>query len=93
MPVYEFRCRKCDRRFEELVGAHVGLEPGDVRCPGCGATDPERLLTSGYAPQSRRLTANEKRRLEGARGTDRGGAKQRFRAQRAAERRRSGRGG
>jgi putative FmdB family regulatory protein len=43
MPIYEFACQDCDRRFEELVkvnGAAVA-----VTCPQCGSTDAQRLLS------------------------------------------------
>jgi putative FmdB family regulatory protein len=94
VPIYEFECRSCRHRFEELVGSQVGVQPAEVRCPECGAPEPERVLSS-QAPVSRRLTPNQKRRLEDERGIDRGGAKERFRKQRAAERRAGsgGRGG
>ena len=85
MPVFEFRCTQCDARFEELVGSHVGTGVEDVRCPECGAAEIERETASGFASLHRRLTPNQKRRLEDKRGTDRGGAKERFQAQRAAE--------
>jgi putative FmdB family regulatory protein len=96
MPVFEFRCRACDASFEELVGSHVGKAIEDVRCPDCGSADLERLTASGFAPIHRQATPNQRRRLEDKRGTDRGGAKQRFKRQRAAEKRRArprGRGG
>jgi putative FmdB family regulatory protein len=95
VPIYEFECRSCDQRFEELVGSHVGRETDDVRCPDCGAAKPERVLASTYAPIHRRMTPNQKRRLESERGIDRGGAKERFSRQRAAEKRgsRGGRAG
>jgi len=96
MPIYEFACGSCGERFEELVGSHVGTGEGDVRCPRCGSGEIERVASSGYAPVHRQLTAGEKRRLEQRRGIDRGGAKQRFREQRAAARkakRGGGRGG
>lgn len=87
MPVYEYECRDCGRSFEELVGPHVGLAAEDVKCPHCGAASPERLFSGDYAPISRQLTTNQKRRLEDKRGTDRGGAMDRFRKQRAREKR------
>ena len=87
VPVYEFECRSCGHRFEELVGSHVGVDAEDVRCPECGETDLERLVSSSYAPIQRQLSPGQKRRLEDKRGIDRGGAKERFKRQRAAERR------
>ena len=90
MPLYEFVCRSCGHRFEELVGSHVGVAAAEVSCPSCGAADPERLL-SGHAT-TRGLTANEKRRLEDKRGIDRDGARERFGRQREAERRAGGGG-
>jgi putative FmdB family regulatory protein len=91
VPIYEFECRSCGQRFEELVGRHVGRKSAEVRCPECGAAEAERLISSGYAPIHRRMTSNQRRRLEEERGIDRGGAKERFKRQRAAEKR-AGRG-
>lgn len=92
MPIYEFECRSCGHRFEELVGSHVGLETADVRCPECGKAEVERLLSTSYASVHRQLTPNQRRRLEDKRGIDRDGAKDRFKRQRPAERR-AARGG
>src|SRR4030081_1699231 len=45
MPLYDFRCRGCGERFEELAA------PGDLpACPACGAPEPERLLGSFAGP-------------------------------------------
>ena len=85
MPLYEYSCRKCGHRFEELVGSHVGVDEAGVACPECGAKEPERLLAGSYSPISRQPTANQRRRMEDKRGTDRGGAMDRFKKQRAAE--------
>jgi len=93
VPIYEFACRSCGHRFEELVGSHVGLDAADVSCPECGAADVERLLSTSYAPLQRQMTPNERRRLEEKRGTNRGGAKERFKQQRAAEKRAAARRG
>jgi putative FmdB family regulatory protein len=87
VPIYEFECRSCDQRFEELVGLHVGRETAEVRCPQCGAADTERLLSISYAPLPGQMTPNQKRRLEAKRGIDRGGAKERFNRLRTAEKR------
>ncbi len=91
MALYEFACLSCGHRFEELVGTHVGTEESAVRCPQCGG-EPERLLSGSFTPTHRQLTPNQRRRSEDKRGTDRGGAMERFRKQRASERR-SGPGG
>jgi putative FmdB family regulatory protein len=86
VPIYEFLCESCGHRFEELVGATGGIQVAEVTCPECGSAKVERQASSSYAPLHRQLTPTQKRRLEDKRGTDRGGAKQRFKQQRAAER-------
>lgn len=43
MPIYEFRCRKCDKKFEFLC---LSSEGSDAACPSCGEKDLERLLSS-----------------------------------------------
>lgn len=41
MPIYEYRCRGCDKTFEELV-----LSQGaKVACPACASPKVERLLS------------------------------------------------
>jgi putative FmdB family regulatory protein len=87
VPIYEFACETCGRRFEELVGSHVGLEAADVACPECGSAKVERQLSTSYARLQHQMTPNQRRRLEDKRGTNRGGAKERFKQQREAERR------
>jgi putative FmdB family regulatory protein len=86
VPIYEFVCQSCDQPFEELVGLHVGTEESAVRCPACGGAEVERVVSTSYAPLHRQMTSNQRRRLEDKRGTDRDGAKERFKRQRAAER-------
>jgi putative FmdB family regulatory protein len=44
MPIYEYRCEKCGKIFEELV---LGTGDAPLACPECGTPDPERLL-SGF---------------------------------------------
>lgn len=45
MPVYEFHCPGCGRRFETLIRS--GQEP---ECPDCGARNLERLLSIPAPP-------------------------------------------
>ncbi|MFZ5427642.1 MAG: FmdB family zinc ribbon protein [Thermodesulfobacteriota bacterium] len=42
MPLYEYQCKACGRRFEELVSASAGAPP----CPACKSADVERILSS-----------------------------------------------
>jgi putative FmdB family regulatory protein len=42
MPLYEYRCDGCGRRFEKLVARF-----GDrVSCPGCGGASVEKQLST-----------------------------------------------
>jgi putative FmdB family regulatory protein len=86
VPIYEFACESCGHRFEELVGSHVGRQVADVACAECGSAKVERQVSSSYASLHRQMTPNQRRRLEDERGTERDGAKERFKRQRAAER-------
>lgn len=38
MPIYEYRCRKCDTKFELLQ--KLGSTNEGVTCPKCGASKP-----------------------------------------------------
>ncbi|NLY88112.1 MAG: zinc ribbon domain-containing protein [Firmicutes bacterium] len=42
MPIYEFRCKKCEHKFEELCH----YDQKDVICPHCGGTESYRLISS-----------------------------------------------
>lgn len=53
MPIYEYGCRGCGKRFSVLV-----LKPGaagQTRCPKCGAADLERLMSRFATAQSEEL--------------------------------------
>ena len=43
MPLYEFKCRACGRRFETLVFASSKATP---LCPTCDSQDVEKLYSS-----------------------------------------------
>jgi len=43
MPVYEYRCEKCKRRFSLLVG--VTAEKAPLRCPRCGSARATKLIS------------------------------------------------
>ncbi|NPV72734.1 MAG: zinc ribbon domain-containing protein [Pelotomaculum sp.] len=44
MPVYEFRCAGCGRRFEKLCP--MGESGENLKCPECGAPSPRRVMSS-----------------------------------------------
>jgi putative FmdB family regulatory protein len=43
MPIYEFRCRACDRVFEAI--RPLGDRGVDLTCPACGAREPDKILS------------------------------------------------
>lgn len=43
MPLYEYRCQKCRRRFSLLVG--VTAEKAPLRCPRCGSGRATKLVS------------------------------------------------
>lgn len=42
MPIYEYKCSKCNKVFECLV---IGSRE-DIACPDCSGTDVERLMSA-----------------------------------------------
>ena len=44
MPLYEYSCRSCSRRFEVLQ--RVGADSSGVTCPSCGAGDVSKQLST-----------------------------------------------
>lgn len=46
MPIYEYTCKACEKRFEQLVRSMsaAGDEP-KVKCPECGSTRTARALS------------------------------------------------
>jgi putative FmdB family regulatory protein len=44
MPLYEYRCRECDHRFEVLQSSGEGGE--SLHCPQCGAGHPQKEFST-----------------------------------------------
>ena len=45
MPIFEFRCKKCNHKFEELVFSS-GTDLTKVTCPQCGEKAAEKLMSA-----------------------------------------------
>lgn len=43
MPIYEYRCNRCRRRFSVFV--RTMMAPAGAVCDGCGSADTSRLLS------------------------------------------------
>jgi putative FmdB family regulatory protein len=41
MPIYEYECRNCGHKFEELVGSNEETVP----CPHCQSNDTSKLIS------------------------------------------------
>jgi putative FmdB family regulatory protein len=46
MPIFEYRCKKCDHEFEKIVFNTTA----EIVCPKCSGKEAEKLL-SGFAVQ------------------------------------------
>ena len=44
MPIYEYACQDCARRFERLVRSQAESN-ATTRCPGCNGANVERLVS------------------------------------------------
>lgn len=45
MPIYEFKCQKCEEYFELLVMKKEN-EDEEMKCPKCGAQSFERIMST-----------------------------------------------
>jgi len=43
VPVYEYRCGECKRKFSALIG--MVAEPDEEKCPHCGSTSTVKLIS------------------------------------------------
>ncbi len=44
MPIYEFECKKCGKKFERLIFPSDDKNPG---CPECNHEDVQKIMSSG----------------------------------------------
>ncbi|HEX9637699.1 MAG TPA: zinc ribbon domain-containing protein [Acidobacteriota bacterium] len=56
MPIFEFRCNQCRKRFEQIVFLRAGMSSDALVCPHCGASDatklPSRFAMAGVSKKS-----------------------------------------
>ncbi len=45
MPIFEFRCKKCNHKFEELIFSS-SVDFTGIICPQCGEKDAEKLMST-----------------------------------------------
>jgi putative FmdB family regulatory protein len=43
VPVFEYRCNQCKRKFSALIG--MVAEPDEDKCPKCGSPDTTKLVS------------------------------------------------
>lgn len=48
MPIYEFKCKKCGHKFEEMRLSSGGFK--DIACPKCGGKQVTKEMSSFAAP-------------------------------------------
>jgi putative FmdB family regulatory protein len=57
MPLYEYQCKKCNRKFETLVSTSKTND--QVECPSCGSDETTKLLSSFCASVGAKNTSNK----------------------------------
>ncbi len=45
MPMFDYQCRNCGHKFEELVFSSQASDE-NITCPNCKANDSQRLLSA-----------------------------------------------
>lgn len=43
MPVYEYRCQDCNKKFSALIGVVAAAD--DEKCPNCGSANTAKLVS------------------------------------------------
>jgi len=56
MPIFEYRCGKCEKTFEVL---HLAGRDNEALCPDCGSSDIKKLISAPFLPSSVGRPAND----------------------------------
>ena len=51
MPIYEYKCKKCNIKFEKLVG--MVAQETELKCPKCGSNEVTQLISRFRSSRSR----------------------------------------
>jgi putative FmdB family regulatory protein len=54
MPVYDYRCRACDKRFSRTESIAQHSAGGQVACPSCRSVEVERVISASYPRTARK---------------------------------------
>ena len=57
MPIYEYRCVKCGKVSEFLVG--VGREDTEIKCKSCGSEELIKLISVSFVSRSKNLIGSQ----------------------------------
>ncbi len=57
MPIYEYRCKKCSRINEFLIG--VVQDKIEIKCAFCGSRDLDKIFSKTNISRSRHLIASQ----------------------------------
>lgn len=57
MPIYEYRCAKCDKVSEFLVG--VGQEKTEIKCKYCGSEDVHRIISATFVASGKNIIGSQ----------------------------------
>ena len=50
MPIYEYECKECGKRFESYRG--ISDSDSNVQCPKCGSQNPKRFISNFFGKNS-----------------------------------------
>jgi len=57
MPIYEYRCAKCHRVSEFLVG--VGQEETEIKCRYCGSKELNKMISATFVSSGRHIIGSQ----------------------------------
>ena len=57
MPLYEYRCAKCDRISEFLVG--VGKGKTEIKCEHCGSEEMIKVISASFVSSGKGIVGSQ----------------------------------